>query len=69
MISKDEMTVVECLDVWGDVVMEYKMKGLGMTNLKGWMKNEGVNTLFYALKKEPSLFERIIELCYACLDT
>ncbi len=32
------------------------------------MKNEGINTLFFAIKKQPLLTAPIIEICYSYLD-
>lgn len=56
IISKDENTIWECLELWMEIGVTYKMKGISMKFTKGWVKNEGVNTLFFTLSKSPQYF-------------
>jgi len=39
IISKDENTVFECLDLWIEVGITYKLKGISLKYLKNWIKN------------------------------
>lgn len=68
MISKDENTVWECLDVWIEIAVTYKMKGISVKYIKSWIKSEGINTLFFTLSKSSIYFSKIIELCYMYLE-
>jgi hypothetical protein len=36
--------------------------------LRNWVKNEGINTLFFSIKKQPLLMGSVIEICYSYLD-
>jgi hypothetical protein len=36
--------------------------------IRNWIKNEGINTLFFSIKKQPQLLGSILEICYCYLD-
>ena len=51
-----------------EIADTYMMKGISMKYLKAWIKNEGINTLFFTVTKNFQYFQKIIELCFLYLD-
>ncbi len=41
---------------------------LNLQIMRTWLKNEGLNTFFFSMKKYPLLMNMILTICYNILD-
>jgi len=51
-----------------DIYDQYVAAILNLQFLRKWVKDEGLNTLFFSMKKYPLLTNMIITICYNILD-
>ncbi len=68
LIGKDETTAVLFCEILMEIYHQYRLSNLNLQALRNWVKNEGINTLFFSIKKQPLLMANIIEICYSYLD-
>jgi hypothetical protein len=65
LISKEIEVADKCLDMLKDLYEVYLEKGANSKYATEWMEAEGISTLFFAVKRHPSLFQKTITLAYA----
>jgi hypothetical protein len=68
LISKDEFTAELYASILIDFYDQYRLSGFAIDIMRNWIKNEGINTLFFSIKKHPTLSSIIFRICYNYLD-
>ena len=68
LISRDFETAELYCCFLIEVYDQYRLGGLSLQAVRQWVATEGINTLFFSIKKHPLLLGSIITICYNYLD-
>lgn len=68
LISKESQVSENCLKVLNDLHDAYKANSMSLDIVRQWMKEEGLNTIFFAIKRHPEIFDQLISFTYSSLE-
>ena len=68
LISRDERVADKCCKFLLEVYEQYKTGLTSLHVVRKWVETEGVNTLFFCVKKYPTLAGMVYSICYNFLD-
>lgn len=66
-ISKDENTASLCCELMMGIYDQYRLACFGLDIIKNWLQNEGLSTIFFAMRKHPALTGALLALSYEYL--